>query len=402
MKTCLISPFFYPEPISTGKYNTVLAKNLKENGTDLTVFCSHPIYPDWKVTRSADQLDGIEIIRGGSGIFYPKSATLRRAILEIWFAAFIFKNVILKSKEYDNYVLIFPPSLFALFFASLAKKRKNIYGIVHDLQGVYAQKSKSIPGRILQWAIRLVEQNSFNHCSHLIFLSDSMLERAATEYQLDRRKCSVNYPFVALPQIEVSKSNSNSLPEEVISSQKFNFVYSGALGQKQNPHGLVNLMINLSENIPEIDFHIFSAGPSFEEIKNIGKSSKVKFHDLVQAEQLTELYRRSNIQIIPQADGTADGSLPSKLPNLLASNTAIFAICEKNTELDLLLNAVERAGVCNTWDTKNLTAAVNTFIKEIRNPVAEELGPGRTLILEKFKIDTLIQKLLGIGSTYGL
>lgn len=394
MKICLISPFFYPEPISTGKYNAFLAKELKSHGVELTVFCSHPIYPEWKVSPNNEQLEGIKIVRGGSKIIYPKSATFRRAILELWFAAFVFKNVVFKKNIFDKYILIFPPSLFALLLTSSAKRKKNIYGIIHDLQGVYARKSKTLAGKLLQWLIKSVEKKSFDNCSHLIFLSNSMLESAAKEYQLDKNKCSINYPFIALPEGNTSKSNKNILPTNIISPQKFNFVYSGALGEKQNPLGLLDLMIKLSDRFPEIDFHIFSAGPIFEEIKNIGKNSKVRFHDLVDAEHLAALYRRSNIQVIPQAVGTADGSLPSKLPNLLTSNTPILAICEKNTELDLLLSNIEKVAVCTSWDPNTLINEAINFINEIKDNTTEEFGPSRRMMLEKFDIDILIRKLL--------
>ena len=41
-KIVLISPFFYPEPISTGKFNTDFALKLQEEGHQVTVLCSHP------------------------------------------------------------------------------------------------------------------------------------------------------------------------------------------------------------------------------------------------------------------------------------------------------------------------------------------------------------------------
>jgi len=394
MKICLISPFFYPEPISTGKYNTILAQKLKEGGAELTVFASHPIYPDWKVSRSSDLIDGISIVRGGENISYPKSATLRRAILEFWFTAFILKNVVFSRKNYDRYVLIFPPSLFAILFNFFSKKNQRIIGIVHDLQGVYAKKSKSIPGKFLQWAIKYVEKKAFDRCEHIIFLSDSMLECAAQEYNLNRKKCSVNYPFVALPQNIPEHSKNSLLPEEEISSEKFNFVYSGALGQKQNPSGLAKLMIRLSEILPDVDFHIFSAGPFFEEIKLQNKNSKIRFHGLVATEHLNELYRRSKIQIIPQANETADGSLPSKLPNLIASNTPIFAICEKNTELEILLSKLENTAICNTWELDDLTTVALRFIENLKNTSEQEIGSARIKILKKFSINDLTQKIL--------
>lgn len=393
MKICLISPFFFPEPISTGKYNTILAQKLKEDGAELTVFASHPIYPDWKVNRSSDLIDGINIVRGGENISYPKSATVRRAILELWFSVFILKNVLFSRTAYDRYVLIFPPSLFAILFDIFSNKSRNIIGIVHDLQGVYAKKSKSIPGKFLQWSIKYIEKKAFDRCDQIIFLSDSMLECATKEYKLNKNKCSVNYPFIALPQITPEQSNIPSLSEEVISSKRFNFVYSGALGQKQNPSGLVDLMLKLSEILPDVDFHIFSAGPFFEEIKAQNKNSEIRFHGLVASDHLNELYRRSNIQVIPQANGTADGSLPSKLPNLLASNTPIFAICEKNTELDFLLSKLERTAISNTWELNELTRIALSFIEDIKNTSEQGIGPARTQILKKFSINDLTQKI---------
>jgi colanic acid biosynthesis glycosyl transferase WcaI len=65
MKTLFLSPFFFPEHISTGKYNTCLAKALVLAGHDVTVVVSHPIYPNWCAEISNAALPKIEIIRGG-------------------------------------------------------------------------------------------------------------------------------------------------------------------------------------------------------------------------------------------------------------------------------------------------------------------------------------------------
>ena len=77
MNILLLSPFFYPEPISTGKYNTDFVKELAKKGHKVTVVCSHPIYPNWKVKKSYSNLNGVEIIRGGKFIKYPKNKMLR-------------------------------------------------------------------------------------------------------------------------------------------------------------------------------------------------------------------------------------------------------------------------------------------------------------------------------------
>jgi len=48
----LISPFFFPEPISTGKFNTNFVTALTAQGHKVTVLCFHPFYPDWKAKKS--------------------------------------------------------------------------------------------------------------------------------------------------------------------------------------------------------------------------------------------------------------------------------------------------------------------------------------------------------------
>ena len=92
-KILIISPFFFPEPISTGKFNTDMVLKLRDKGHQVTVLCSHPFYPDWQTKYSNDQLEGIKIIRGGKKIKYPKNILLRRAVLEIWYAFFIIRKI---------------------------------------------------------------------------------------------------------------------------------------------------------------------------------------------------------------------------------------------------------------------------------------------------------------------
>ena len=48
----IISPFFFPEPISTGKYNTELALALRDKGHNVTFLCFHPFYPNWVIKKS--------------------------------------------------------------------------------------------------------------------------------------------------------------------------------------------------------------------------------------------------------------------------------------------------------------------------------------------------------------
>ena len=95
----IISPFFSPELISTGKFNTDMALALRDEGHYVTILCSHPLYPKWKTVKSNEQIPGIKILRGGLRVRYPKKTVFRRAILEIWFASFVLKNIFTNQQK---------------------------------------------------------------------------------------------------------------------------------------------------------------------------------------------------------------------------------------------------------------------------------------------------------------
>ena len=394
MKVLLLSPFFFPEQISTGKYNTYLANALVLAGHNVTVLTSHPLYPNWHAEKSKATLPGIKIKRGGYWIAYPRSTVLRRAILELWYAWFTLFNYFRLETRPDIVIPIFPPSLFLLLLHSLMPRVICRVGVIHDLQGVYAMRSKGLIYRILKSAIGIIEKKCFRGCDRLIFLSASMANRAVTEYKLDSERCSVCYPFVSINEDgESSFALANKL-----SPFAFNVVYSGALSEKQNPEGLFAFMNEIAGTQTNVTCHIFSAGTVFEQIRmsNLGRTNcKVQFHALVPAEQLAELYGRSDVQIIPQALNTSDGSLPSKLPNLLAAGVPVFAICESGSELGDLVNDAKAGMVANTWDTAKLVELFKFYRNNLGTETKQERQMRlRAFIESKFSMDSVIKIIL--------
>lgn len=376
----LLSPFFYPEPISTGKYNTILAKELSCSVDELTVACSHPVYPKWVVEKSNEQLEGMKIIRGGAGLKYPSNTLFRRFVLELWFFCFVFKELIFNRNKYSHIVPIFPPSLFMLLVPILCKKA-TVIGIVHDLQGVYANLGSSFIRKFIFKLIKIVESWSFKACDKLIFLSEDMKDIASTEYSLTSNKIYVHYPFVTIDSFEDTGALNG-----IIDKKCYSVVYSGALGEKQSPNELGDFMSKIQELNENTKSYIFSQGPEFEKLKMAYPD--INFHNLVDEKSLPELLLSSTVQIIPQAPGTSDGSLPSKLPNLLASGCKILCITDEGSELVRILDAYEAAHVNRSWKTDSLVDATLQLIdKKIDINDSQEL-------LDKFRKESLVNTIL--------
>tara|TARA_B100000795_G_scaffold79900_1_gene57336 strand:- start:2107 stop:3273 length:1167 start_codon:yes stop_codon:yes gene_type:complete len=379
----LISPFFYPEPISTGKFNTKLAEGLVALGHSVTVLCFHPFYPNWKVKGSTAQLEGVEIIRGGKNLTYTKKTILRRLILEISFAFFVIRKLGKYQKDKDIVIPIFPPSFAFYFMLPFLNKKVRKVGMVHDLQEVYSEGKGGVINSAIRIFIHKIEKKCYQSCTKVLFLSAEMKSEAKRLYGLVEKKLEVQYPFITL-----GNKVTNEL-ESIFDRDKINIVYSGALGEKQNPSALFDFFSYASQKIDNTVFHFFSEGETLRELARLNKNKSIIFHSLVEIDNLEELYSKSDVQVIPQKENTSKGSLPSKLPNILVSGCKVLLITDANSEIEKFFMSNNLDTVVTSWDRDVLTEKLSLLIHK-------EIDAERQKLVAKknFTIDEMILKIL--------
>lgn len=381
-KILIISPFFYPEPISTGKFNTDFVLALIEQGHKVTILCFHPFYPGWKTKKSNDLLKEVKIIRGGRHLIYTKRTIFRRLILEFSFAFFVLRKLRRHQRYKDLIIPIFPPSL--AFYCTLPFLNKKIRktGIIHDLQEVYSEGKVSFLNNVIRFFIHKVEKKCYQNCNKLLFLSNEMKKEAKELYNLNDDKLEVQYPFIT-----IKDKITNDL-ESVFDINKTNVVYSGALGEKQNPLKLFNFFSEASKKIENTVFHFFSEGETINKLNKLNKNEKILFHNLVNKDNLEELYHKSSVQIIPQKENTSKGSLPSKLPNLLASGCKMLVITDSKSEIEELFISNNLNLVVTNWRNELLIEKLQFLInKQI------DIQHQKTIAKNMFTIDKMILKV---------
>lgn len=390
----IVSPFFYPELISTGKYNSYLAKALVESGNTVTVCCSHPLYPNWIPIKSSECLDGMSIYRGGDLIRYSKSPLLRRISLELWFTFHVLITVFRIRKKIDSAVVIFPPTLFVCFLRFFLPKRVPLIGIIHDLQGVLGLSSPGLVKRLIFYFVKQVETYGFKKCARLILVSEGIKRQVIDDYNIDPKKCVVQYPFVTR---SVETSSNDSLVDK-FQIGFHHIVYSGALGEKQSPYQLLEIYQTLVNVRKDVICHIFSGGPLFEKVKELHKDNpvdRILFHDLVAEKDLPELFDRSTLHIIPQKSGTADAAFPSKLANILAAGVPVFAITDNESELSCL---VDKSGIgksCSSWDHSVLIPSLIDFLNQVGGmPRSESRKKVSDFVAVFFNVDNLVSEIV--------
>jgi hypothetical protein len=108
----------------------------------------------------------------------------------------------------------------------------------------------------------------------------------------------------------------------------------------------------------------------------------------VDRENLEELYKRSTVQLIPQKENTSKGSLPSKLPNLLASGCKVLVITDPKSELEQLFIKYNLDLVVTSWD-------IDLLIDNLRRLINKQTDFEHQKIFAKkmFTIDEMISKV---------
>jgi glycosyltransferase involved in cell wall biosynthesis len=378
----IVSPFFYPEPISTGKFNTDFATGLIKEGHKVTVLCFHPFYPAWKTKRSNDLLKGVKIIRGGKHLVYTKKTIFRRLILEFSFAFFVLRKLRRYQKDKDLIIPIFPPSFAFYFILPFLNKKIRKVGMVHDLQEVYSDGKSGFLNKVVRFFINKVEKKCYQNCDKLLFLSNEMKKEAKKLYNLIEEKLEVQYPFIT-----IKDEITNDL-ESIFDKSKINIVYSGALGEKQNPTQLFTFFSEASKKIENTAFYFFSEGETIKKLKKLNINKNIFFHNLVNKENLQELYNNSSVQIIPQKENTSKGSLPSKLPNLLASGCKVLVITDPKSEIEELFINNDLDLVVTNWNTDLLLEKLIFLIgKQV------DLQRQKEIARKLFTIDEMILKV---------
>lgn len=391
-RLAIFSPFYHPEPISTGKVNTLLANEFVRQGWEIDVICSHPLYPEWKPRKTDVTMPSTTFYRGGGWVRYTGGPLLRRVALELWFTMHSAVNALRLPPEVEVALMVYPPSLFGPVTWLLLPKRVRKVALVHDLQSEYARNGFPAGASLFSRLISRIERRSLKGADRCIFFSHDIARVARDILALDDQNMAVQYPFVTLND---DAPATNHL-ESVLPQGQQHVVYAGALGEKQNPFVLAEYMEKAALANPSAQFHIFSAGPNFDALRRRHEArGLIRFHGLLPEEQLCEMYARSAVQLVPQAPGTEKGSLPSKLPNLLAAGVQVLAIGSPGSEVATLLHKAGTGTLVGVWEETAFQEGIAQALIAANETTPKMRRANAEAVLQMCRVSTLAGLIAG-------
>ncbi|MCX8179840.1 MAG: glycosyltransferase family 4 protein [Thermofilaceae archaeon] len=294
MKVVLCSDYFYPKLGGITTHVEYLAKSLEKRGHEVVVLT--------KKAEFDDRIHGLNVVRVGS--LFNSSNPLdvpNTSEIEYFFSGF-------KPDVVHSHHAFSPLSLFAI---SVAKKLGIATVLTtHSIQFMYDFDLLWRPSSYVLYPIRQM----INEADRIIAVS-----RAAKTFirYFTRKDVTVIPNGVCV--------NEFALSRKLYDGRSILFV--GRLVYRKGVHLLLDLMQHVLHEVPEANLTVAGAGYLAKPLRYLAKTrglrEKVTLVLKPERQELIELYRRSNVFVMPSIYGESFGIV---LLEAMASKTPIVAI----------------------------------------------------------------------------
>lgn len=369
MNILILGLNYAPERVGIGPYTTGTAEFLAADGHDVTVVCSKPYYPDWKVQElyrkpgvqvSTDK--GVKIRR--VPIYVPsKPDGLRRLIHHASFALRAFPEMLASAHaKKPDLVMCIAPSLISMV---TARAIAWIFGAktwlhIQDFEVEAAFATGLLPdGGLLAKAARVFER----WCLRRGMVSTISPQMCAKLSELGVSHKEI-YEFRNWASIDnIKPLDRPSVYRELWQiTTPYVALYSGNLGNKQGIEIIPDVARLLIERT-DLTFVICGSGALKERLISAATGlSNIQFRDLQPAEMLSDLLGLATVHLLPQIAEAADLVLPSKMANMFASGRPVLATAMPETGL---AREVEGCGVIvPPGDAQALAQAIEGLLED--------------------------------------
>lgn len=401
MKLILLSLNYSPELTGIGKYNGEMAPWLAEQGTDVSVICAPPYYPEWQVHKgysagwyAASEQQGVKIIR--CPLYVPaQPTTLKRLVHLSSFAASsafaLFGNLFRKP----DVVFVVEPTLFtvpaALLFCRLTGAQSVLHIQDYEVDAMFGLGMGG-GGRVARVAYA-IERWLMHRFDKVSTISYSMMERARSK-GIDNHKLMFFPNWSDTDFVTPNVDGSASRAVWGFCEQDKVVLYAGNMGAKQG----LELVLKAAEYYREqanVHFVMVGAGAYVEELKQqaqVLQLSNVHFKPLQAWKDVPAMLAMADVHLVVQRKGAADAVLPSKLTNILSAGGFAVVTAEQSTELGQL--AEQYPGIYECVEPENLEAFCSGLQKALLstgyNTVARnyaEQNLNKDAILQRFYSD---------------
>ena len=390
MNITIISNNYYPEDSGIGLYSAGMAEYLAQNH-NVKVITAMPYYPQWEIYSEyknkpwfhKETINNVEIFRFKQ--YTPKNPTFLKRIFQIChFFMGSLVNVFKINK--NDVVIVVMPFTISIVLGLLVKFFKGGKLVVHvqdfEFDAAFETGLSKKTG-ILAKFIFHIERFLLNRADSISTISYGMLKKL---------KNKTSSPTFYFPNwIDYSKINPETAkPNKIFDSNKFNILYSGNIGAKQDWDFFIDF-VKACQEISKVHIYLIGEGAKRDEVvERIKNFSYCTYFPPVRYEELNDLLCNADLHILFQKSTVVDTVMPSKILGMMAS--AKPSIVTGHEESEVKYNFEISKGGFYFHDEIKLEKTIEKIKNLIEFPQeSKETGENaREFIIEKFSMDKIL------------
>lgn len=383
-----LSPYCYPEQISSSHLTEDLNVAFKDAGFHTTVYAPTPCRGiDVKTREKYKRIKHIKLLDGSIDIY--RFSLFKEGKNPIGRAArYILCNIIqyhkgVCKKGIDIIYSGSTPPTQGLLCGKVADKLSKKYGhkvpFIYNLQDIFPDSlvnAKMTKKGSLIWKIgRIIEDYTYRKADKIITISEDFKANIMAK-GVPESKIVVVPNWINTDNVYPVERKDNILFDRYgLDRSKFYICYSGNIGHSQNLGLLYRAAIRLQKEMPDVCFVLIGEGAAKEKFEQ-----KIKEKGLTNIivlpfqpyEDIAHVFSLGDVGLIISKPGIGNSSVPSKTWSIMAANKPILASFDEESELSRLIIA-EKCGLCS--NPKN----VDDFIEKLlslksQNTLAEQMG----------------------------
>lgn len=390
MNITIISNNYYPEDSGIGLYSSGMADFLAKTH-NVKVITAMPYYPQWEIYSEykdkpkfyRETINNVEVLRFKQ--YTPKNPTFLKRIFQM--CHFFIGSIVnvLKIKKNDVVIVVMPFTI-SIILGRLVKLFKGGKLIVHvqDFEFDAAfETGLSKKSGVIAKLIFHIERFLLNRADTVSTISYGMLKKLET-----KTSSSTSY----FPNwIDYSKINPETAkPNKLFDPNKFNILYSGNIGAKQDWDFFIDF-VKACQEINKVHIYLIGEGAKREEVVDkIKNFSNCTYFPPVRYVELNDLLCNADLHILFQKSTVVDTVMPSKILGMMAS--AKPSIVAGHEESEVKHNFEISKGGFYFYDENKLnqiTTKISYLIES--SDTSKEIGNNaRKFIIEKFSMEKIL------------
>ncbi|WP_396141526.1 WcaI family glycosyltransferase [Flavobacterium sp.] len=392
MNITIISNNYYPEDSGIGLYSTGMAEYLAQNHS-VKVITAMPYYPQWEISSDyknkpiyySEIVNNVEIFR--FKIYVPRKPTFFKRIFQM--CHFFLGSIVnvFKIKKNDVVIVVMPYTI-SIILGLLIRFFKGGKLLVHvqdfEFDAAFetglSQRSGLFPKLVFK-----LEHLLLNLADKVSTISYGMLKKLETKTVT---------PAIYFPNwIDYSKVNPEKAKQNaVFDTKKFNILYSGNIGAKQDWDFFVDF-VKECKKIDKIHIYLIGEGAKKEELVNkIKFFGNCSYFPPVRYKDLNDLLCNADLHILFQKHTVVDTVMPSKILGMMASAKPSIVTGHEESEVKHNFE-ISKGGFyfCGENKLNQIITKINYLIESEKD--VEEIGKNaRKFVVEKFSMDYVLNK----------